>query len=867
MKRPHFYFIAFLFLTSLCCNAQFSQTISASYNETPLAEVIEELEATYAIKFYFKNDWLTSKKVTAQLNQLSIEGALAAILQNHDLTYILREPNFVVLLPDDGDSSEPITISRSVEDRVSIGNINLAIDNATLSGYVLTGQDNLPLAGTVVTVNELAKRHVTLPNGFFELVLPVGNYEINFHHPTMVDYRISIALNSHGKINVLMFEDVTLLDEVVVSTEAVDQNVSKTITGQEIIDIQTIKNIPAFFGEADVFNSILSLPGVSKLGEGSSGINVRGGGVGQNLIQIDNATIYNPAHLFGFFSSFNADAVSKVNFYRGSIPVEYGGRLSSVMDVQIKSGNKKEISGVGGVGLINSRLLIEGPIRQDSTSFLAAVRLAYPDYMISLANDEDLDNSAAFFGDANLKIDHLFNSRNRMSINGYLSRDRFDFSQEAEYDYGNKALSVEWNSQLTNNTFFESSANYTSYDYQFKEISEPQLSSSLAAGVNQFTFDNKFQTEIESHALSYGLSFTSLAIDPGAYDKVSSESIIDPFTIDREKGVEGAVFVGDEFDLTNSLSFYAGLRYSFFTGGREGLEATYHGAEPRLSVNFKTTSTSSIKLGYNKMRQYVHFISNTTSATPIDLWKLSNTTIKPEIADQVTLGYFRNFQANLYETSAELFYKSTKDLIEYKNGADLFLNQDIEGELIQGLGRAYGLELLVKKTRGNFNGWVSYTFSRSQIQVIGQQPINTINGGEFFSTNFDQPHNFSAFSKLRLSRRFSINTNFTYNTGRPISYPESVYVVRGVSIVDFAERNKYRIPDYHRLDISFVLETSLKRVKKIEANWSFSIYNVYGRNNAYSVYFKNNTISGDPQAFQLSVIARPILAISYNFKF
>ncbi|MEM7297487.1 MAG: TonB-dependent receptor plug domain-containing protein, partial [Bacteroidota bacterium] len=686
-------------------------------------------------------------------------------------------------------------------------------------------------------------------------------------HPTMIDFDISIALNSNGNLIVNMFEDVTVLDEVVISTQAIDQNVSKTISGQDIIDIETIKTIPAFFGEADVFNSVLSLPGVSKVGEGSSGINVRGGGVGQNLIRIDNATIYNPSHLFGFFSTFNADVVSRVNFFRGSIPAEYGGRLSSVMDVEIKNGNKEKISGSGGVGFVNSRIMIEGPIKKDSTSFLAAVRAAYPSYLLRNLEDQDLSNSAAFFGDANLKLDHLINDKNRVSFNGYWSRDRFDFSDEVEYDYGNITIGAEWNGQLTDELFTESSVNFTSYDYSFKEVGEPEISSLLEASVEQLAIENKFQKETENHTLTFGSNVTLIGIDPGNYSKGSEESIVEPLTIERENGIEGALFVGDEFRFNDRFSFYGGLRYSFFTGGREELEKFYHGPEPRFSVNYKSSPTSSIKLGFNRMRQYTHFISNTTTATPIDLWKLSNSSIRPQIADQITLGYFRNFQNNLIETSIEGFYKKTKDLVEYKNGADLFINEELEDELIQGTGRAYGVEFLVKKTRGNLNGWLSYTFSRSLIQVDDPNPLNVINDGAFFPTNFDQPHNISAFSNIKLSRRFSINANFTYNTGRPVSFPESAFRIRGVTITDFAERNKYRIPDYHRLDISLVLGTTLKRDKKIEANWSISVYNVYGRRNTYSVYFKNDPDTGRPQAYQLSVIARPIIAVSYNFKF
>lgn len=867
VKRTHFYLFLCLFSVGQYCYAQFDQPFSRSYNKVPLIEVITELESNFQVKFFYNQEWLNENTVSTEISELSLKEALPKILNGKKLTYLLRSPNYIILLPDEGNSSQTLTVDNTANNRISIGNLDLSAEKAKISGYVINGGDNSPLNGTVITVNENDKRYLSDPNGYYEMTLPVGDYNFNFHHPTMVDYTISIALNSDGKLNVQMFEDVLVLEEVVISTEAIDQNVTKTISGQEIIDIETIKSIPAFFGEADVFNSVLSLPGVSKVGEGSSGINVRGGGVGQNLIQIDNAIVYNPSHLFGFFSTFNADAVSLVNFYRGSIPVEYGGRLSSVMDVEIKNGNKSEFTGAGGVGFVNSRFLIEGPIRKDSTSFLAGIRAAYPTYIIRRLDDQDLKNSSAFFGDANLKIDHLFDDKNRISINGYISKDQFDFSDEAEYEYGNQTVNAEWNGQISQNTFIESTASYSIYNYKFKDLIDPQLASSLDASVNQLTWDNKFQTEIENHKISYGTSLTSLVIEPGEYKKGSQESLLEPLTIPSESGLVAALFMGDEYRFNDQLSFYGGVRYSLFIGGKETLEEVYHGPEPRLSINVQTSSNSSVKLSYNRMRQYIHFISNTTSATPIDLWKLSNSSIKPSIADQFTIGYFRNLQQNMYETSAEVFYKKTTDLLEYRNGADLFVNQNLESEIVQGEGQAYGLELLLKKTRGNFNGWISYTFSRSLIRVEDSNPINTINNGDFFPTNFDQPHNISAFAKISLSRRLSINTNFTYNSGRPISYPEASYQLRGIQIADFVERNKDRIPDYHRLDISFVMATSLKREKKIEANWSLSIYNVYGRKNAYSVYFKTDEITGESQSFLLSVIARPIIALSYNFKF
>ena len=856
-----------LLFSFLIGSAQTNDKISASFTETPLVDVLDDLSSKQSVKFFYDIRWLKDKEVSVSFTDKSLEEALLIILKDQKMLHLLREPNYVILLPDEGNSSEPVQVDNTVSNRVNIGKIDLSLDRATISGYVLDGTNSRPLESAIISIKDNPARYVTPPDGSFEISLPVGDYSLKFHHPTMVDYELEIGLNSNGELMVNMFEDVTLLEEVVIKTTAVDQNVSKIISGQDVLEIATIKSIPAFFGEADVISSVLALPGVSKVGEGSSGINVRGGGVGQNLIRLDNATVYNPSHLFGFFSTFNPDIVSRVNLYRGSIPVEYGGRLSSVMNVEIKNGNKEKVTGQGGAGLINSRIMVEGPIRKDSTSFLVAGRAAYPNYLLRELEDIELNSSRTFFGDANVKIDHLLNSKHRLSLNGYLSRDRFDFSDELQYNYGNRTLGLEWNGQLSERIFNQNTINYTSYDYIFKELEDPTQASTLDAEINQVVFDNKFLYESDQHKVTFGVNLTLMDIEPGNFEKGSELSIIEPLELDQEDGIEASVYVGDEFILNQRLSFYGGVRYSIFNGGPENAKELYHGAEPRFSVNYKTSLNSSIKLGYNRMRQYVHFISNTTAATPIDLWKLSNQSIRPQVADQVTLGYFRNFEDNLYETSIETFYKRTSDLIEYRNGAELFLNSNLEEDLVQGSGRAYGVEFSLKKTSGDFNGWISYTYSRSLIQVEGATALATINNGDFFPTNFDQPHNFTAFSNWKVTRRFSINSNFTFITGRPISYPESVYQVRGITVTDFAERNNYRIPNYHRLDVSFVLGTTLKRQKKIEANWSLSVYNLYGRPNAYSVYFKNNERTGEPEAFRLSILARPIVAISYNFKF
>lgn len=860
-------FVYFLCLLTyaLQSTAQLDQTISVSFDQKPLVDVIGDLETQADLKFFFKDEWLEDKVVSGNYTEIKLSEVLTQMLTDNNLTFYLRQPNYIILLPNTGSKSR--RVDNTLTDRVSIGSIDLGNRKGILSGNVVDGQTDLPLESVIVTIDRYPARYITLADGYFEFTLTAGNYQLQFHHPSMVDFSLPIVFNSDGSLTVDMFEDVTMLEEVVVNTQAVDQNIAKTITGKDVIDVATIKVIPAFFGEADVFNSVLSLPGVSKVGEGSSGINVRGGGVGQNLILLDNSVIYNPAHLFGFFSTFNTDAVSRVNFFKGTVPVEYGGRLSAIMDVEMKSGSKQALKGNGGVGLINSRITLEGPIEKDTTSFLMSVRAAYPSYMLRNLEDPSISTSTTYFGDANVKLDHLFNDKNRISATGYWSRDLFDFSNELKYNYGNIAGGLEWNTQFKRNTYLTSAVNYTIYDYSFEDVANPTTSSRLTSSVEQLSFNNKFQTSLGAHELTYGTNLSLISLQPGDYVGASESSTVEPLTISDEDGIEGSVFVGDSYALNDRLTIYGGMRYSFFSGGKSGLEKVYHGPEPRISANYRITPESSIKFGYSRMRQYVHFISNTASATPIDLWKLSNTSLRPQVGDQVSLGYFRNFKDNQFETSIEGYYKRTVDLVEYRNNASLFLNENLEDELLQGNGRAYGVEVQIKKNSGSFNGWVSYTFSRSLIQTTGTIPSQLINEGQYFPTNFDQPHNLSAFGKIQISRRFSINANFTFNTGRPITLPESVYQIRGVTVADFGERNNYRIPDYHRLDISFVLGTTLKREKKIEANWSLSIYNLYGRDNAYSVYFRNDNLSTVPTAYQLSVIAQPIVALSYNFKF
>lgn len=863
---------ALLIVTASFINV-YSQTsdslkIKESFESASLVDAIDVLSKNYNLKFYYKEAWVNGKRANTVIDELNLKDALNALFKAHQISYIIRDQNLIVLIPDKGSEQKPINISKATSNGViSIGSIDLSISEAKLTGYIIDGENDYPLDGVVISVKGTDIRNLTSADGRYEITLPPGKYDINYHHQTMEDFEVSIDLFSNGELNVKMYADVLRLEEIVVSDEAIDQNVSETVTGQENIEIEKIKNIPALLGEADVLNTVLSLPGVNKVGEGASGYNVRGSNVGQNLILIDNATIYNPSHLFGFFTAFNAEIVDKITFHRGSIPSKYGGRIASVLDVEIDDGNKEKIEGSGGAGFLNSRFSIQGPIKKETTSFAFAARGAYPNYIIKQLEDIELNQSSAYFMDGNLKINHMFNDKNQLSFSSYYSRDQFALSDEAEYNYGNRTASIEWNTIISDDFFLDAHANISNYDYELKELNNPQTAALLVSDLSQSNLSLEFNRLINNHNIEFGSSAIQYNIKPGDYSPASNESLIDPLALEAESGLEMAAFVSDQIKLTNNIFLYAGLRYSFYNGGLSDLGETYHGVEPRFSINYRLSENTSIKSGYNRMRQYVHFVSNTTAATPIDIWKLSNERLKPTIGDQITAGIFKNLNSDAIELSAELFYKTTQDLIEYKNGADLFLNNELEDELVQGEGLAYGLELLLNKLKGKLKGWVSYTYSRSKIKVENPDRQRSINSGRYFPTNFDQPHNLSLFGNLEVSRRFSVNANFNYNTGRPITYPEAVYDIGGITIADYSERNKYRIPDYHRLDVSFTLATSLKRKKNVSASWTLSIYNLYGRKNAYSVYFKKDPITNEQKSYKLAVIGRPVVGLTYNFKF
>ncbi|GAA5024416.1 collagen-binding protein [Marivirga lumbricoides] len=854
-------------------------TISAQVNEHLLVTInrsnisapsfIKEIEQLYDVRFRYKSEWLEDIFITVNVFQEPLNKVLNDAFNRYQLSFIFKEPNYIIFL-----KNSPVLVNVDSKDKgrdlqiISLGEPNFRDSTARVSGLVKSGEDGSVIPGVKVSAIEAKLATVTNEKGEYDINLPIGYHTLRYESVNVEAFEVSIILNSSSKLNMSLYSDLVQLNEVVVTAKALDENVSETITGSDRITIDEIEKMPAFLGEADIIKSITSLPGVNLTGEASAGFNVRGSGVGANLVLLDDGTIFNSSHLFGFFTAFNPDGVEDVQLYKGTIPARFGGRIASVLDISMKNGNKDEFEASGGIGVISSRLNITTPIIREKSSVVFGVRAAYPNYIIKSVKNKDLKQSSSSFGDVNFKYHHLINDKNQFELTAYGSNDQFSIRNEVEYNYINESLTTKWRHNYNPQFSSDFSYNYSRYRYSLVETLSEDLETLLNSKIENskinwfFNIDNN-----EAHRIKFGVNGVFYQLNPGelsANYELRSESS----NIASESAIESALYVSDEWKINNNISMYGGLRYTYFMRGKLGSgNYSYGGLEPRFSFNYKVNNKSSIKFGYNRMQQFIHLISNTASVTPVDIWKLSDFNIKPTISDQYTLGYFRNFFANNIEGSVEVFYKNIYDLIDYKNGAQLLGNHKIEDELLQGEGEAYGMEMYIKKLRGKLTGWVSYTYSRSLITVNSENLLERINEGNAFPTNFDQPHNLSLFGNLKVSRRFDISANFLYNTGRPITYPESVYDVFGVKVANYTNRNGDRIPDYHRLDLSFHLGTTLKRNKTVKANWVLTFYNVYSRRNAYSVFFRSSDSLREIDAFKLSIVGQIIPALSYDFKF
>jgi len=659
---------------------------------------------------------------------------------------------------------------------------------------------------------------------------------------------------------------------------------------------RTIKNLPAILGEADVVKAITLLPGISNAGENSSGFNVRGGGADQNLILLDEATIYNSSHLFGLFSVFNPDAIKDLKLYKGGIPSRYGGRVSSVLDIYQKEGNSNGFHANGGIGFVASRLLFEGPIKKDNGSFLFGGRSSYAHLFLPIF---DIDN-VAYFYDLNTKLSYKLNNKNNIYLSGYFGRDVFSIADSFENTYGNTVLNFRWNHLFSDKLFSNLSLIYSDYYYDLK-LNFVEFD--WKSGIQNFNVKYDFKHYINNNfKLFYGLNSIYYKFNPGRISPTSETSGINLYKLIDKYAFENALYIDIEHQISNNLQLSYGLRFSsFYRLGQDELNIyanneavsfneelqiyekanpigtdtykhsdlikSFHNLEPRISLAYQLNSESSIKASYNRMSQYLHLLSNTSSPTPLDVWAPSGKYIKPQLLDQIAIGYFENFNDNTYSLEIESFYKTIKNRIDYIDGADLIANDAIEQVILNSKARAYGIELLLRKNKGNLKGWLSYTLSKSEQQTKGRTPSEIgINNGNWYYTPYDKTHDISLTGNYKLNEKWELNSNFLFQTGQPTTYPDGQYEYNGLSIANFSDRNSSRLPSYHRLDLSFNYTPKPNKNKGYQSYWVFGVYNIYNRKNASSITFRENRNTGNNEAIRLSIFGA-IPSVSYNFKF
>jgi hypothetical protein len=746
----------------------------------------------------------------------------------------------------------------------------------TLSGSIKDKKNGEQLAGANVIVKELPATGTSANEyGFYSLTLPRGKYTIIYKYISYNTDTVSIVLDKNIKMDMLLSDASTQLQEVVVSTRRKDENVRSVNSGMEKINPKEVSKIPVFMGEKDLVKSIQLLPGVKNAGEGNSGFFVRGGAGDQNLILLDEAPVYNASHLLGFFSTFNSDAIRDATLYKGTQPAQFGGRLSSVLDLKMNEGNNQKYSVGGGIGLISSRLNVEGPLGSDKGSFLVTGRRTYADMFLVLANDETTRNSTLYFYDLNIKANYKISDKDRIYISGYGGRDKLGVGSAVGIDWGNYTTTIRWNHIINEKLFSNTSVIYSNYDYNIMvNTSDDEIK--ILSNIRDYNLKQEFQYYASPRqTIRFGFNSVYHKTTPGKVESSTTSS-----NFQNRFAWENAAFLSDDIKISEKLNINAGLRLSSFAVLGKGdyyninsnLEVTdttsyksgelvknYINLEPRLAVNYLLTSSSSLKAGYFRNTQNMHLISNSTSSNPTDKWVPSSNIIKPEVADQVSFGYFKNFDDNKYEFSVESYYKWMQNQIDYKDGAEVLQPKAIETQLLFGKGRAYGLEILVKKREGRFTGWIGYTLSRTEKKIDG------VNQNDWYAAKQDRTHDITIVGMYDLTKKWSVSALWTYYTGNAVTFPSGKYYIDGKVVWLYSDRNGYRMPDYHRLDLGATYK--LKDKLRYSSDLTFSLYNAYGRENAYTISFRESKMDPSKTEVVQTTLFRWIPSIAWNFKF
>lgn len=750
----------------------------------------------------------------------------------------------------------------------------------TINGTIRDGKNGETLIGASVTLLEQPEIGTTSNSyGFYAISTVDGTYTMITSFTGYTSDTQQIILNKNLTLSIKLFSIGSQLEAVVVSQKKKNDNIAKPIMGVQKLSINEIKNVPVLFGEKDILKTIQLLPGIKSAGEGNSGFYVRGGGADQNLILLDEATVYNASHLLGFFSTFNSDAIKDVTVYKGGMPAEYGGRLSSVLDIKMNDGNNQKFGVSGGIGLIASRVNMEGPIVKDKGSFTVSARRTYADLFLKLSKDSTLNKNTLYFYDINAKANYKLNDKNRLYLSLYTGRDNLGFGGTFGIDYGNATGTLRWNHIFNNRLFSNTSLIYSDYSYKIK-IRSGNNDIDITSKIRDLNLKEDLQYYVNANnKINFGINMIYHNIIPGVVT-ASKASSFNSIELQKKYSIENSAYVSHEWSVTEKLNITYGLRLSafsilgpgtFYRYDTEGniidssiytankVVKSYINLEPRLAASYKLTENNSIKASYTRNVQNLHLLSNSTSTNPTDLWIPSSNNIKPEIADQVALGYYQNFKNGMYEFSSEIYYKNLYNQIDYKNGAELRANENVEAQLLIGSGRAYGVELFFKKKYGKLNGWIGYTLSKAERKIEG------ISNGNYFNAKQDRTHELSLVSIYEASKKWTFAATFVYYTGNAVTFPSGKYNVNGQTVFYYTERNGYRMPAYHRLDLSATLQG--KKTRKFESSWTFSIYNTYNRANAFAIEFQDDPENSSKTQAVQTTLFKIIPSVTYNFKF
>jgi hypothetical protein len=895
-----------ILLAFVCCvsSSAFAQTIldtklDGSENGKSLESVLQEFENKNPVRFYFLSDWISTIAFAEGFEGKTLRTGLTDLFLGTDLNFIELDSHTIVIVKDPtmvlqyNNTLNVATKEQKKIEKVTLGTPGGSTrKTVTLSGKVLDSKTDGPMIGVGVLVNDLKINTSTNAAGEFQVTVPAGSHVISFNFINYEEKILDLEIYTNGSHTLKLEETPMVLEEIVVRDRAM-RDIQASNIGVTQLSIKEIKRAPALLGEVDLIKQIQTLPGVTTTGEAASGFNVRGGSVDQNLIMYDGLPVFNSSHVFGFFSTFNAEAVRDVTFHSGGIPAEYGGRISSVLNIRSREGSYEKWETSGGIGIISTNLAVGGPIKKDKSSIIVSARSTYSDWLINTvkSNYVDLQNATVTFYDGSAKLTHLFSKQTKLTLSGYISHDQFRLRGDSVYRWDTKLSTLQFDHEFGSSGVSAGvMAGYGSYQYNVLD-ENPNTGFDLHYRLQYPTAKAHVAFNRGGHKAEAGLQSTYYNFEPGTINPTNPSSDIKFVQIQTQRSIESAAYISDQFDLTRKLNMTLGLRYSFFDAigladvnlykpdaplatfnqvGTLHVEKgdkikSFNNPEPRIAFKYAFNDEQSVKLGYNRMFQYLHLVTNTTAITPVDIWQPSGYYFRPQVGDQVSAGYFHTFAKQGYESFVEAYYKTMNNVLDFKDGAILLLNPALETDLLQGKGRAYGVEFSVKKSTGRLIGSFSYAYSRSFRTIIGTFPEENINDGREYRSNFDQPHVINLSWRYNITRRYFFTGAFTYHTGRPITLPLTAYSIQNFTVSSFSDRNQFRIPDYHRLDIGLVVEGNHKRRKILDGTWTFSVYNVYARKNPYSIFFKEAR-PGILRPYRLAVIGTALPSISYSFK-